>query len=82
LRRGPKPPTTCEEKTYRYRLKHGHRNNVSCREIAKEIKYSRSSIVKTKAWKGYQRKRRHDIEQNRNKLLGNQDMDDDFIREK
>jgi len=78
MRLGPNPPVTCEEKTYRYLLEHGHRDNVSCREIAAKIHYSRSRIVQTKAWKGYDKRRKREAEERRKKLQGNQGMDDRF----
>jgi len=79
LRRGPKPKITCEEKTYKYLLEQGHRNNVTCREIHNKTGYSRSRIAQTKAWKAYQARRELEAEQNREKLSGNQGMDDNFV---
>jgi len=81
LRRGPKPPTTCEEKTYKYLLEQGPRNDVRCREISEKIGYSRSMVGRTQAWKGYQKRRKQEAEQNRKKLSDNQGMDNNFVNE-
>jgi len=78
LRRGPRPEVTCEKETYNYLLKHGRRDDITCRMIAEKIDYSHQCVGKTRAWKAYVLGRKNDAERKRMALKENQHRDDDY----